>query len=337
MRALENSHRPHIWQGLEAGAEAVTVVRAGALGDFILTLPAIDAIKFANPESPLYIIGPPRTADLARPDKVVDVGGADLVPLFVRGAQLPSTTTRIFAATGLCLAYTTDATGVVREQLERAIPGRVHTWNPQPDPRRRRHVSQHLLEPVRELGIAVPDPSPRLEVRAEDGSFAESIWRRERWRWREEAVVAVHPGSGGQRKCWPLERYRDLTRELTARGIRVLLLCGPADIDIARAFDQRLPPGAVLAEPRELWTLAGLLQRADLFIGNDSGPGHMAAAVGTPTISLFGPTDPVLWQPVGERCRVLRARNQSMDSLEVEEVLEAVLSELDGGSRKEEQ
>jgi len=311
MRAWKNSHRPHIWQGLEAGAEAVTVVRAGALGDFILTLPAIDAIKFANPESPLYIIGPPRTADLARPDKVVDVGGADLVP--------------------------TDATGVVREQLERAIPGRVHTWNPQPDPRRRRHVSQHLLEPVRELGIAVPDPSPRLEVRAEDSSFAESIWRRERWRWRKEAVVAVHPGSGGQRKCWPLERYRDLTRELTARGIRVLLLCGPADIDIARAFDQRLPPGAVLAEPRELWTLAGLLQRADLFIGNDSGPGHMAAAVGTPTISLFGPTDPVLWQPVGERCRVLRARNKSMDSLEVEEVLEAVLSELDGGSRKEEQ
>ena len=311
------------------------MVRAGALGDLILTLPAVNAIRCANPKSPLYIIGPPRTADLARPDRVVDVGGADLVALFVRGAQLPSPTARIFAATGLCLAYTSDATGVVREQLERAIPGHVRTWNPQPDPGRRRHVSQHLLEPVRELGIAVPDPTPRLEVRAEDGLLAESIWRRGRW-W-EEAVVAVHPGSGGQRKCWPLERYRALTRELTARGIRVLLLCGPADEDIARALHERMPPGAVLAEPRELWELAGLLQRADLFVGNDSGPGHMAAAVGTPTVSLFGPTDPGLWQPVGDRCRVLLARDESMDNLEFEEVLEAVLTELDSGSRTEEQ
>lgn len=309
------------------------MVRAGALGDFILTLPAVNAIRCAYPEAPLCIIGPPGTADLARADRVVDVGGADLVALFVRDAPLPSPAAKIFAGTGLCLAYTSDATGVVKEQLERAVSGRVHTWDPRPDPRRLRHVSQHLLEPVRELEIAVPDATPSLKVNMEDGVFAEKIWRRERW--EEGAVVAVHPGSSGQRKCWPLARYLALTRELLDRGIRVLLLCGPADRDIAHALGERLPAGAVLAEPHKLWELAGLLQRADLFVGNDSGPGHMAASVGTPTVSLFGPTDPDLWRPIGHRCRVLRGRHESIEAIEVEKVLETVLSELNGSQPAE--
>ena len=124
-------------------------------------------------------------------------------------------------------------------------------------------------------------------------------------------VIMLHPGSGGKHKCWPLERYFAAAQLLARRtSAFILLLAGPAEAGetTARIEDfvrGRERIGSIAG--CELPVAAALLSRSGLFIGNDAGVSHLAAAVGAPVIALFGPTDPALWAPVGEHVEVIAA------------------------------
>lgn len=122
--------------------------------------------------------------------------------------------------------------------------------------------------------------------------------------------VIVHPFSGGATKNWPLAHYRRLARELNAEWA--------VDADGRARFDN-------------LYELAAWLASATVYIGNDSGVTHLASAVGTPVVALFGPTDPAIWRPRGERVRVIR--RMPMEDIPVDEVLDAAraIASRDGG------
>jgi ADP-heptose:LPS heptosyltransferase len=110
---------------------------------------------------------------------------------------------------------------------------------------------------------------------------------------REDFAV-IHPFSGSPRKNWPLEKYRALASKLE-RVMPVRWCAGPED-----------PPLENAVHIDDLYDLACWLARARLYIGNDSGVTHLAAAVGTPVLALFGPTDPGVWAPRGPNVRVAR-------------------------------
>jgi len=129
--------------------------------------------------------------------------------------------------------------------------------------------------------------------------------------------LAVHPGSGSLRKNWPAARFLDLAR-LLAGPRPWLLVTGPAEEPLALAA-----AGAVVARSLPLRVLGALLSRAGLFVGNDAGVTHLAAAAGAPTLALFGPTSPVLWSPVGRRVRCLSAGGGALESLTVGDVAAA--------------
>ncbi len=121
-------------------------------------------------------------------------------------------------------------------------------------------------------------------------------------------AIAIHPFSGSQAKNWPLDRYRELGKQL-APGAEVILLAGPEDeLPEARRFDN-------------LRSLASWLNGAALYIGNDSGPTHLAAATGTTVLALFGPTNPSVWAPRGPHVTVLQ--RQPLTELSVDEVVVA--------------
>jgi ADP-heptose:LPS heptosyltransferase len=120
--------------------------------------------------------------------------------------------------------------------------------------------------------------------------------------------VAIHPFSGSARKNWPLERFRELTSRLK---LPVRWCAGP---------EEKLA-GAVRID--DLYELACWLAGARAYIGNDSGITHLAAAVGTPVVALFGPTNPAIWAPRGANVRIIARRE--MEEIEVEEVAAAVL------------
>jgi heptosyltransferase-3 len=122
-------------------------------------------------------------------------------------------------------------------------------------------------------------------------------------------AAVIHPFSGSRKKNWPLERFQELAARLDQP---VKWLAGPEDV----------LPGADRFD--NLGELAGWLAGARVYIGNDSGITHLAAAVGTPTVALFGPTDPRVWGPRGEQVRCVR--NEPIAELAVERVVNAVRS-----------
>jgi ADP-heptose:LPS heptosyltransferase len=127
--------------------------------------------------------------------------------------------------------------------------------------------------------------------------------------------LAVHPGSGSPAKNWPFDRFVETARRLSP-GRPWLLVLGPAE-------DAAAPPaGAIVARGLPLRRLAAVLARAGRFLGNDSGVSHLAAACGTRTLALFGPTDPAQWAPVGQSVRTLRAASGRPGDLAVDDVVE---------------
>jgi ADP-heptose:LPS heptosyltransferase len=120
--------------------------------------------------------------------------------------------------------------------------------------------------------------------------------------------AVLHAGAGAEDKCWPAGQFIELVRDLAAGRLAVLFVLGPVELE--RWPDERIAAlkaaGGVVAAP-PLTTLAGILAGARLFVGNDSGPAHLAAAVGTPTVALFGPSRAVQFAPLGPRVECIDA------------------------------
>jgi len=136
---------------------------------------------------------------------------------------------------------------------------------------------------------------------------------RERTRGLPPGFVAVHPGSGSPTKNWPIERFAAVARRLAA-GQPWLLVLGPAEAQMSEL------EGSVVARNWPVRTLGAALSRAGVFVGNDSGASHLAAASGAPTLALFGPTDPALWAPVAPSVATLCAPRGVPSDLTVDEV-----------------
>jgi ADP-heptose:LPS heptosyltransferase len=160
----------------------------------------------------------------------------------------------------------------------------------------------------------------------------------------------MHPGTSAFAafKRWPVERYAALADHLVRRrGARVVFTSGPADRHLAVEAAGRMESDAVVApSDRGLPVLVELLRRADLFVGADTGPMHIASALGTPLVTLFGPKDPVQTGPFASRSLVVLGdtdcrpcsrrrcrRRECMLSIQVDEVRRATGLVLDGEGR----
>ncbi|MCL5278861.1 MAG: glycosyltransferase family 9 protein [Planctomycetes bacterium] len=120
-------------------------------------------------------------------------------------------------------------------------------------------------------------------------------------------LTVIHPGSGGPKKCWHLDNFLGLARELADREVEALFLLGPAEIQRLRPSEKvQIHAVAKCAAHLALHQVIGLLSCADAFVGNDSGVTHLAAGMGVRTIALFGPTDPAVYRPLGRTVAVFR-------------------------------
>lgn len=126
-------------------------------------------------------------------------------------------------------------------------------------------------------------------------------------------ILALAPAANWVGKTWPLERFAQTALQLVGEGgpmegARLMVLGGPEDVDVISAFKRVAPRGQLidLVGKVDLLATYACLKRARLFIGNDSGLMHLAAAAGTPTLGLFGPSDERLYAPWGPRSRVVR-------------------------------
>jgi heptosyltransferase-3 len=291
----------------------ILLVRAGALGDVILLRGAIASLHAAGHESVLLAPPGPGSAVVGPgPSEVREVLSWD-DPGFARwlaDAAAPVPFGGALSSFEAALAFT-RSTDVVARLLD-VIP-RVVSRDPAPRPLAG-HASLWLTEATRDVGaVSVPLPPDLVATDAERASARPILAQ------LPPRFLALHPGSGSPGKNWPAERFARVARALSP-GRPWLLVVGPADEDAAAALGASSPE-PVVARSLPPRVLGSVLREAGVYVGNDSGVSHLAAAFGAPVLALFGPSDPAVWAPLGRRVEVLRARDQSLAGLSVDEVV----------------
>ena len=298
------------------------LLRGGAIGDFIATLPVLQALRAQWPGARIDIWGYPHIAELAVAggwaETVVSLDRAEMARFFVPVPEFSEAQVAAVRSYDILFNYLHDPVGQVRSNLLLAGARQVVSGSPII---RHGHAIPFLLEPLRTLALYETDLVPELDFSGEARAAARRRLRALGLRGR---AVAVHPGSGSPAKNWPAARYVDVVRRLRDEGREVVAVLGEADAAEAAVLARELPELPVLAG-LSLVDLGAALAECRAFLGNDSGIAHLAAAAGLPVVVLFGPSDPETWAPRGRGgVTVLAAPERELERLEVAAVREAL-------------
>ena len=308
----------------------ILVIRGGALGDFVLTLPAIRMLRQTLPHCHLEILGYRHIAELALhggpepgttyADAVRNIEYGPLAAFFARNGQLAPDLCAYFAGFQQVVSWLFDPDGIFAANLERAgVRNFLGVHEKITD---HQHASVQLARGLERMAIFLDESATRLFPN-EATTAAAAVWLAEHATENDaRPLVALHPGSGSPRKNWPAGNWQRLGDRVASSGARLLLIGGEADdtaLDtLARSLSVHAP---LIARNLPLTTLAALLARCGGYIGHDTGVSHIAAAIGTPATLLFGPTDPSVWAPRGGHVRIIRASAGDLASVPPEAVL----------------
>jgi lipopolysaccharide heptosyltransferase II len=287
----------------------VLIIRPGGLGDAVLTYPMLTALRAGFPDARIDALVEARNAGIYRINNIVDE--------IYRYDTNPLTVFRHLKKNRYDLIIDTEQYHHLSTLLANALQPRVICgFETLGRARFLTHGAAHdansyevfsflrLAETV--LGTAVVfDPNdPFIKVRAETLAWADQTISTA----GIQRFAVIAPGAGGAYKIWPAARYAEIASWLTARNYPVILLGGDDASEAANQITADAGPGPMLnlVGQTNLSESAGLLQRASLCISSDTGAMHLAAAVGTPTVSLFGPGEYLRWAPSGEHHRMVR-------------------------------
>ncbi|GAC1399978.1 MAG: hypothetical protein NVSMB49_11190 [Ktedonobacteraceae bacterium] len=290
----------------------ILVIRPGAIGDTLLTFPLLHALKTQNSGVHITFVSNPTILPLAQKfglaDAVFDYGALEWSELFSQFGIRSSFMQDILHRIDRAICWVRDPDNIVEKNVRAAGVADVTVVPGRPTEASGMHVVNYLAQTI---GLMLPKQSllyslaPGLVTNAQG--------------------VAIHPGSGGASKCWPVARFAEIIMALWQRHIPILLLAGPADTERLSVLMQRilLPPAPSLLKlvvDAPLVEVTEHLQHYKGYLGNDSGITHLAALLGLPTVVLFGPSSPALWMPVGPNVHVLHEPN--LENLSVEVVLD---------------
>ena len=300
-------------------APRILVIRGGAIGDFILTLPAIKLLRENFPDAHLEILGYRHIVSLAEgryyaaATRSIEYGA--MAGFFIPHSELAPDLVEYFASFHQIVSYLFDPEGYFEANLRRAGAKNILRAFAKIDDSD--HAARQLARPLQSLALYIEDAAATVHLSNEDHAFAARFLAE----CDDRPLIALHPGSGSPRKNWPIENWTELGRVLLGRAPQFLLIGGEADEERVAALCAAWQDAPVLvARHLPLPQLAAVLARCHLFIGHDSGISHLAAAVGAPCLLLFGPTDPAVWAPANPQVRVFPAPDGDLAALSVEAV-----------------
>lgn len=304
------------------------LIRPDHLGDVLLASPSVEALRRALPEAHLAMMVGPWSAEVAQRDPLLDELLLCPFPGFTRTSKgSPLAPYRLLWETAAELRRRRyDAVLVLRYDhwwgaflaALAGIPVRVGCAVPECAPflshsielAERVHWVEQGLRAVGRLlevwqidsGQAAVRPPLRFPVVVDEEREAERLWAELESADRRPAV-ALHPGTGSALKLWPEGRWAELGRALVGKGLQVVVTGSPAEAEVAGRIAGSIPGGVSLAGRTGFGVLAALFRECRLVVGVDSGPLHLAVAAGTPSVHLFGPTDPAVYGPWGDAAR----------------------------------
>jgi len=280
--------------------------RLGALGDTLLLLPALAALRAAFPAHTLVAAGAPSALATARwqglADAVLDASAPTLAPLLAGG---PPATGALPEDIELAVIWSGRGADIARGLRQAGVP-RVLTAPAIPlAPLDNLPVAERYLATLAPLGVA---PVPfALHAPAHAHTATAGAWRGAAWQAPCGAnagpVALLHPGAGAPAKRWPLAHYRELAQRLRDDGAAVVWTAGPADEEIRARLEDSAEKVHVLPSC-DVAGLAAFVERAAVVVSGDCGVAHLTALLGIRGVALFGPTSARLWGPPSDRTTV---------------------------------
>ena len=292
----------------------ILIIRPGAIGDALLAFHILKMLK--EQAASITFVSNASVLPLAQAfglaDDVSDYGRSEWSELFsTEGIRTP-TMRDILQQTDLAICWLRDPDRVIERNLLRAEVQQIIVAPGRPPESERIHIVDYLAATIglQIVGAQViaPGMHPGNNSKGKKG-------------------VAIHPGSGSTSKCWAVHNFTAIIEHLIQRDIPVLLLAGTADGErVQNMLDQLAPQRALgmlkVLEDAPLFEVAEHLQRCKGYLGNDSGITHLAAMLGVPTLALFGPTDPLIWRPLGPSVKVIQER--LLERLQVDVVIDTM-------------
>lgn len=294
----------------------IILIRLRSLGDTLLMTPALtiasnrgrnrvavvveepfDQVLSGNPDVDELIV-PGRRGDLTSrlrclrsirkfsPDMVFDMHGGTTSSLMT-----------LFSGAGLRIGFAASRNSRVYN-LE--VPLSTVVWK-----KERVHTVEHQLSPLLHAGFKIESIPPLfLHV---DERAREEIRRRLKAVGIEEAFLLIHPAAAFATKQWSLEGFSRVAEEMAKKGLRSVATVGPGQEELLDALRNRNVPGLEVMEPLPLAGFNALVSECTLYLGNDTGPTHIAAALGKKIVVVFGSSDHVVWHPWRTEYRLIRS------------------------------
>ncbi len=327
----------------------ILVIDFGQLGDVVLSLPALKAIRERFPKASITVsVGKPGA-------EIVDLSGYANTILVVDRVALRDGPKLVSLARIAKLVQ-----GVRRSQFDFVIdlhslsetnllgflsgaPKRLYSRRPtrsidflanfHPRPpvevdHRQRHLIDRYLDVLIPLGVKDADRLPHLKTRAADDAAIEKILKQAKADVGTP-LVGLFPGAGHPSRRWPLERFAELADFLARNDhVRILVFLGPEERAFVQDIRRRFPPTTLVLDKLTIPQVAAAQARLAVFVSNDTGPMHIASAVGTPVVLLLDKRAPQSYLPQGDRHQIIYS--SAIDDVTVEEVYTAARTVLAG-------
>ena len=310
----------------------------GALGDVLLSLPCIGAIR--DNSDLVHLAGPPDVAELLKKSGYVHetspAGSALFTSLYAN--EIEGATLDFLEQFDHAVVFTRGGDSLFAANIGKVI-SRTEIIVTIPPEGVRSHVAQFRLNQLA-LGGKSDNLHEGLSISPRYLEKGKEFIVRSFGSEGRGPLMVFHPGSGCKRKCWPLEDYFRLVEKLlNRRACRILFLTGIAEepevADGIHGFAHG-HKNVVHIRNEPLIMVASILANSELYVGNDSGITHLAAATGGNVIVLFGPTDPFLWKPLGAGVQVISTgiSDNSLTGLSVDEVYKRVTFRLEEAAQE---
>jgi heptosyltransferase-2 len=300
---------------VSVGQGKILVIRGGAIGDFILTLPALAALRRRFPTAQLEVLGYPHIAQLAAAGGLVDgvrpIEARGLAGFFARGGELAADLVAYFSGFDIIISYLYDPDAIFQTNVVSCARGQFIAAPHRPDENELVHATKVYLRPLERLAIFDADPVPRLGLVSQPST--------------SNRQLALHPGSGSEAKNWPEAKWAAMLARLAEESdLNLLLVGGEAEGERLQRLAEKLPATrSQIARSLPLAELAVRLHASAGFVGHDSGISHLAAALGLSCVVLWANTVEEIWRPQGRHVAVVRD-STGLHTLSVQRVFEAV-------------
>ncbi len=274
------------------------IIHQGALGDVITTFPAI--IKLKKFFRPIHLLCQNQIGKLSREldlvQKYFSLESAVFASLYSGSGD--GKIKEIISAYDEVILFSYSAP--LEQRIDRIIKKKVHRIPPRPAANHRVNVAEHILNHLTHCGLLD-------ESKPGDKGIKSQVVRGENEDNRSGSErVLIHPGAGSKDKLWPISNFMKVEKNLRSDGMGPEFILGPAEFFLKTALITAESHQRRVHTLYDLTALLALLKGAGGFIGNDAGISHLAAFLGIPTVTVFGPSDPQRWRPMGAAVKIVR-------------------------------